>query len=261
MSAAGYQKSSLSGFDLAIGDIPGAFQFATFGFADNVDTTDPPVDVWNGFQIDGLTVFTLSTTADIDTISSSNALDTQLITIFGLDSNREWSIQVAQLNGQNKVTLDTPLVRINRVININGTDIAGVVRVYVDGPITAGVPDVLSTIRGYINQGDNISEQALFSTPSNFRTQLLNTFTNVGKASQGAGEILADIETRFKPLNSVSILSGHFTISTQGSGIIRFESPVPVPLLASADIFWRVTDVSANGTRINCGFNFELYPD
>lgn len=259
MSWTGKQQG-LSGFDLGRGAVPGAFQFNTFGFADDIDTVDPPVDIWNGFQIDGLSAFTFSSTDDINTISSSNGGDTQTILVIGLDANRKYTTVMTTLNGQTKVTLGTALIRVNRVINLSPTDIAGVVRVYVDTPIIGGVPTDKTTIRGYINGADNISQQALFSTPSDFDTVLLNTFANVGKAASGAGAILADVETRFVALGGAQILSGHFTANTEGTGAIGFESPVPVQLQRSADLFWKVTDVSANGTRLNCGFNFELYP-
>lgn len=259
----GWQPGStlgLSPWDLTIGAIKGAMQFNTFGFADDIGTADPPIDVWNGFQIDSLNTYTFSTSADIDTLSSSNVGDTgQLIIITGLDTDWKWSSQTVLTDGQNKVTLTTPLIRVNRITNFATTDIAGVVRLYVDGAITAGVPDTLVDVRAIINGAENVSEQAIFSTPADFDTFFLNSFYNVG-GGFGSGH-KAEITNRFTPFGGRPILAGRFDIETDGAGWLPQKEPIPTPFAQKSDFFVRVTDVSANGTNINAGFNFELLPN
>lgn len=170
MSGAGWSKASTSKFDLAFNPDPAAINFAGIGFVDGVGTSSPPVDVGNQFQIDGEKLFNLSTTADIDTLSSSNINDTTVIIVNGLDANHAFTAELITLDGQNKVTLATSLIRVNRIVSFGTDNIVGVVRIYVDTTIVAGVPTDKTTVRAIINGAENISQQALFSTPANFRT-------------------------------------------------------------------------------------------
>lgn len=85
----------------------------------------------------------------IDTISSSSAGDTQLVTIEGhtiSGTDLTFVTQTATLNGQNKVTLTTPLARATRIYNSGATDFAGTVYVFEDDTVSAGVPQTAAKV-------------------------------------------------------------------------------------------------------------------
>lgn len=114
---------------------------------------------------------TYSTSADIDSISSSDATDLHNITIEGLDINyRPVAAQIVTLNGQNRVAIPTPLFRIQRIYNATATPTAGALWVYVNTAITAGKPDDLKQIRKSIHrvstESNEISTSSSYTVPA-----------------------------------------------------------------------------------------------
>jgi len=91
---------------------------------------------------------TYQTTNSIDTISSSNAADDQVISLAGFTISGSGLLtrveQTVTLDGQNKVLLSTPLARVERGFNISATDTLGEVYVYRDTTLTDGVPTDLT---------------------------------------------------------------------------------------------------------------------
>ena len=156
------------GLELARGNIPGMSYVHKFGTAIDFDTVDNEVDVWDGSNDAAAWakyVYNYSSTADITRISSSSAGDTQVIEIQGLDSNWALTVQNVTLNGQSKVVLGTALRRIFRMKNEGSTDLAGTVFCYVDGAITAGVPNSTAGTRAIIRGVNNQTEMAIYTIP------------------------------------------------------------------------------------------------
>lgn len=115
-----------------------------FGQTDNADQ-NVWTTIWETAQDQPHETYV--TTDAIDTVSSSDAADTNVIqieghTVTGTGSSSEFIFvtQSATLNGRNKVTLTTPLARVSRVYVDNGGSIAGDVFVYEDTALTAGKP-------------------------------------------------------------------------------------------------------------------------
>ena len=95
-------------------------------------------------------------------VSSSSASDNQTLKLechtvsgTGTDSQFTFVVQTVTLNGQTPVALDTPVARVSRVFNDNGTELVGAVYVYeIDGTtVTAGVPSPASKIHSKIDAG------------------------------------------------------------------------------------------------------------
>ena len=96
----------------------------------------------------------------IDSISSSSASDTEEILIeshtvtgTGEDQKFTFVVQTVTLNGQNRVALPTPVARVSRVYNNNGTPLLGTVSVYENTAIVGGVPTDITKIHGQIQVG------------------------------------------------------------------------------------------------------------
>jgi hypothetical protein len=94
----------------------------------------------------------------IDTVSSTDATDTQDMKIEGHtvdgSGNFTFSVQSVTLNGQNKVVLSTPLARATRLYNDDNTDLAGTVYVYEDTAISGGAPTDMTKAH-LVTGGDN----------------------------------------------------------------------------------------------------------
>lgn len=126
-------------------------------YGKNVDLSTIKEEVWARGGVE-----TLPTTNAIDTISSSNSGDSQDVIVEGHtvdgSGNLTFVVQTATLNGQNKVTLGTPLARSTRIKNNDSDDFAGTVYVYEDDTLTAGVPQTEAKIH---LQTDGNSNQSL----------------------------------------------------------------------------------------------------
>lgn len=113
---------------------------------------------------------TLLSSNGITTVSSSSASDTQTLRLEGHtidgDGNFTFVIQNVALNGQNKVTLATPLARTSRSYVTSSTNLVGNIYYYEDTAITSGVPNDLTKVHLTVNIGENQSLKAA-STISN----------------------------------------------------------------------------------------------
>lgn len=173
------------GLALAKGDIPGHTHINKFGKAGDIDIADGFVDVWDGAgEANADKSYTYSSTADIDSLSSSNAGDTQDIEVQGLDTNYDLVTQTITLSGQTRVALTTDLVRVFRMENVGSSDIAGSVYCYVNGAITAGVPDTSADIRAIIQGSFNQTLMALYTVPNGKTAYMKNYWASIAVKQQ-----------------------------------------------------------------------------
>lgn len=151
------------------GRVPYSASVNKFGHAADFDTGDGLITVWDGAN-DAATLnlmqYTYSTTAAIDTISSSDNTDTQTIEIQGLDGDYNPVTQTVTLTGQTQATMGTPLLRVFRMKNTGTTDISGTVYCYENVTSTAGVPDTLSNTRSVILGSNNQTLMAIYTVPA-----------------------------------------------------------------------------------------------
>ena len=138
----------------------------------------------------------------ITTISSSSTADTQEIEVEGHtideDGNFTFVVQQVTLNGQNQVSLATPLARVSRAFNNNNVDLAGDVYVYEDDTTSAGVPDTDSLVHLLIRGSENRNQSFKASTTiSNVDFYIVTQFAVSLEAKQ-ASFVDGELEVRLK---------------------------------------------------------------
>ena len=208
----------------------------------DVDATDGLVDVWSGVEDTNADKnYTYSTSADIDTISSSDAGDSQVVQITGQTLDYTEVVQLATLDGQNKVTLDTPLFRVYRMINMGSTNFAGNIYCYVDGTISGGIPTTSSSIRAIVTNGYNQTLMCLYTVPAGKTLYLSKGEAAV--VSKIAGYMDGTFDVR--PFGGVFQTKRTFGLSTTGSSYINVLFPQPLYIPPKSDLRVRISG-SAN---------------
>lgn len=199
---------------------------------------------------------TYVTTDAIDTVSSSDAGDTQEIVIEGHTISNgllTFSTQTATLDGQNKVVLATPLARMTRLYNNGTSDFAGTVYGYEDDTVTAGVPDTASKVHLTVTNG-NQSEKA--STSISSTDYLIVTgielfvFTKTDETVEFIGEFREVAETPKVWRRVYSATSN----SKSNAFFEAFNPPIIVP--KNHDIRLRA---KSDGTAVDIGGAFSGY--
>ena len=191
----------------------------------------------------------------IDSISSSSALDTQqiylechIVTGSGEDQQFTFTTQVVNLNGQSRVALPTPVARVSRIYNNNGTNLTGAVYVYQDTPIVGGVPSDLTKVHAKIQQGfqQNFKAATTFSNEDYYI--LTGGFGSVSNKQAAAVDFFLEIKEPGKVFREVAAVSAN---STGGAWQIELDPAVIIP--KNCDV--RVTcETGDQGATVYCSF-------
>lgn len=218
-------------------------------FGSNLDIGTSEETVW---IVGG--VETLLTTNTIDTVSSSNAGDTQLVVIEGhtVDANGDFTfvVQSVTLTGQTKVVLTTPLARTSRIYNHGISDFAGTVYTYEDGLITLGVPDVAADIHLQSSGNQSLKASSTISKDDYYAvTQLVGTVDRQSASS---------VNFRFQVALKGKVFRTQYTFNVRNnSGTIVV--PLPQPIIISPNSDFRMNAVaSAASTPVLCAVHGTL---
>ena len=124
--------------------------------------------------------------------------DDEFMQLFDEDGNFTFVVQQVTLNGQNQVSLATPLARVSRAFNNNNVDLAGDVYVYEDDTTSAGVPDTDSLVHLLIRGSENRNQSFKASTTiSNVDFYIVTQFAVSLEAKQ-ASFVDGELEVRLK---------------------------------------------------------------
>lgn len=205
-----------------------------------------------------LAIQTQSSTADIDTISSSHASDSQTLEVHGLDTNWNVVVQTKALNGQAKVTLDTALIRVYRVKNISASALQGDAYVYVDSAITTGVPDDSTKIRAKVLVGKNQTAMAKYTIPLGYTGYLIKWYASILRAT-GVAAVACDLDIYIKEFGGVFRSKQPVGVQNTGQGSWQHEFPFPLSIPAKSDIEVRATPTA--NADISAGFSILLVKD
>ena len=249
-----------SGLAIAQGNVSGHSAVQKFGAALDFDSGDGEVTVWDG-AADGtaweLMRYVYSTTADIDSISSESGADTQEITLVGLDTDYNEVTQSATLNGQTRVALTTPLIRLYRMYNNNSSDLAGHVVAYVNTALTAGIPTDKTKIRAIIDPNAQQTLMAVYTVPAG-KTAYLQR----GYASTAGGNKNSNYIGRFytREVGKVFRLQNVNAISSTATSIITLDYYVPLRIPEKTDLEFTIetTETPILGSAISAGFDLVL---
>lgn len=201
---------------------------------------------------------TYVTTNVIDTISSSDAGDTQEVTIeghtvsgAGASAQFTFVTQTATLNGQNKVVLDTPLARVSRLADNDNAPFAGDIYVYEDDTLTGGVPDTASkihiTVLGSIGDTQSFKAATTFSNTDYFICT--GGFASVRRANTAVVDFVFEVRLPGKVFRPVSAI----TLNTAGVGFAQVDFKPYVIVPKNADIRVVATS-SANNVQADASF-------
>lgn len=247
----GFSKSKLP-FNLSVvlGYALGGDYVQKFGSNPLITTGTDPEDIWEGGGI-----YPFSDSADIVSISSSDNSDVQNVKIYGLASDGSEVTQIKKLQGQTRVALSTPLWRVHRMENFSypGTDFAGTIYCYSGTANTGGVPSGASVIKSIISDGNNQTEQAIYTVPAKKVAFLIRGEVGFGySGSIGAGVQQVKFIFRVRTYNNVfKNKKTVFCIST-GQTTHTDERPFPDPIPALSDIktqvYMTTADVAAHST-------------
>lgn len=246
-----------SGLAIAKGDVIGHSFVHKFGRAPDFDTGDGEVTIWGGAN-DALTnemQYNYSATAIIDSLVSSNSGDTQAIKVEGLDSSYALVTQTITITGQTRKALDTNLIRVNRLINVGSTDIAGNVYCYEDTALTAGVPIDTTKIRAIIIDGSNQTEMAVYTVPAGKTGYLRQWFASSSGAKKTTNYLT---KLKARPFGQVFQLKHSSSIADAAPYIHSYIEPEAFTEKTDIEMTASITDTGITEAAVSAGFDIVL---
>lgn len=251
-----------SRLNIAQGNVVGTSVIHKFGQAPDFDTSDGSVIIWDGANDAGANLmnYTYSTTADIDSLSSSDNGDTQLIEVQGLDDNWDLVIQSITLTGQTRVALTTNLIRVFRLKNLGNTNNAGDIYCFKNVATTSGVPNTIANTRAIMRAGNNQTLMSVFTIPNGKTGYLDNIYMGTAGASKSA-EYEMDLYSR--PFGGVFQLKHRRAVADGGTTDINHIYIIPEKINAKTDIHIasKILTVGVAGATIISGFDLIIIDD
>jgi len=245
-----------AGLAIAQSKVTGTSFIHKFGAASDFDVSDGFVTVWDGAEDDETyekMVYTYSTSADIDTLSSDDAGNTQELEVQGLDANYDLIVQTKTLAGLAKVVLDTPLIRVFRLKNVNSSNITGHAFISVDGTLTSGVPTP-NNVRAIIHGENNQTEMAVFTVPAGKTGYMRDWYASTAGAKRDSSHTIRIIA---RPFGQVFQLKHTANIDVNGTSYIKHDYTEPEKFTEKTDIEIRV-NTNQDIAGVAAGFDIVL---
>lgn len=245
----------------ALGKIDGVEAMRKFASLPNV-AADTERDIWDfGSDISpGVNIdydYPADETAPITTISSSDVDDTGVAYVEGLDINGVKTILNPQLEGQDKVTLATPLWRSYRASNLMTTVKAdrsagfeGQIYVYEDTDIVAGVPTDKTKVHCFMDNGNNSSLMSQYCCPAGFTGLFLAVEPRVSRKTAATIIIRAYVRNYGQVFRLVDVGA----LSSTGSSTFAVLNYIPIPFVEKSDLV-----ITAESDTNNVGASVVYY--
>ncbi len=245
-----------NGLSISKGEVSGTTYFHKFGSAPDFDQSDGLVSIWDGANDSGINEmqYNYSTSAIIDSISSSSLSDVQNIEIQGLDAGYNLKTQIVTLTGQTRKALSINLIRVFRLKNVGPVNCAGQIYCYENTPINSGVPIDTAKIRSIINGVNNQTLMSIFTVPSG-KTAYLRSWHVSG--ARGASSFAIDVQLVARPFGQVFQLKHQSVLLTEGSSHIKHDYVEPEKFTEKTDIEMRASS-TASASKVFAGFDIIL---
>lgn len=198
--------------------------------------------------------YRFSTSGQIDTLSSSNSGDNQFVLISGLDFTTWKQVdQVIQLQGQSKVALETPLIRVNKMFNVDTTRTSGDVYLYENTDINSGVPIDTSLVRSFFSFVEQDSLTGVYTVPSGKTGFFISLFSSLA-IKQTASVII----TGSARINGGVFMPGErFSLNSSGTTSISTLNNTFQPFPEKTDLI-TTADSNSNGVAVTATLNMLL---
>lgn len=227
----------------------GAELVRQFGSTNLIDSADAPSDIWSYADVQPTYTFP-SNSGETLYISSSSALDTMQIQIIGLDADFREQIVTVTVAGQTKKQISGTWTRVNKIINIGSSDVAGVVYVYTNATVLLGVPQTSSAVKSLIENGFNESLCGFYSVPAGKTFYATSYhFSCDAKNNNTLVNSTVTFDVRFDP-NKVFRTQEIIAVCNQSPVILMLDTPFPI--MGPADVQPQVRSVSANSVEFHC---------
>jgi len=252
------------GICIASGEIAGHSLVHKFGNAPDMDYDNGfEFTIWDGAE-DGAAWengrYDYSTTADIDSISSSDNSDTVDIEIQGLDSTSNLCAQTVTLVGTQRVALATNLYRVFRAKNVGASDLTGHVIIYPNTAIAAGIPSDKSKVRCVVQPDNNQTEMAIYTVPAGETAYV----RSIDFASSGASKSTSYICRLYaRSPGGVFRLQKKLALQDGGTTTYQYTYSDPPKYTAGTDLEMTVelTATGATAASVSGGFDLVLIND
>ena len=175
-----------------------------FGHNTDVGQDETGYTVWETGADDPHETFVADLVNSIDSISSGEAGDGQVMVVQGHTSTtnsagetvKTFVSQEVTLNGTTRVPLGTPLNRVQRAYNDGTTTLAGRVYIYENGDLTAGKPQTTTDIHLTVDPVSNQSEKAALSLAST--EYLIMTHMHFGVLERTSATVEVSLQVRLQ---------------------------------------------------------------
>lgn len=248
--------------EIALGNIPGRIIGDKFGRNPDVDSGSTPEDIWNGGG--NYTGHPFSTPETVD-VSSADANDTSAgtgarsIRIYGLKTSTSTAEETEDvtMNGTSNVTSSSTWYRIYRAhcltYGSGGTNA---------GDITIHHTTTTANVFAVVPAGQCQTTIAAFTVPQGKTMLIKSAHISIARANAGTGS--AEMSLRVRPNTQQGAETGtggyraiqYFDLTTQQSIDLQFYGGIVV--IQNMDVKWRCEDVSANDTKVNASWEYEL---
>ena len=223
-------------FDISRGCYRNASRAHIFGSNPDVDTTSAPETVWD---YGGLYPWSSFDTASALTCVSTDAGDTGVLTISGLDADLRILTEEVTLNGL------TPVVTTNVFGRVQDSRYAAGAATNI-GAITMSISAV---VVGHIGAGNSHSIAATYTIPAGHTGYFLQGQASVQKNKNIEVATMARFFGRPFSVEHIGEVS-------ESSYIYRAYTPIPLP--EKTDLEQRVSIAETNGTRATASFDLIL---
>lgn len=240
--------------EIVKGQVEGATGRVIQGHNGTITSVSAPEDI---IGTGGLATF--STTANIDSVSSTSSSDISVeLFVRGLDANWncvEQTVTLDAVDAQTTATLTTPLIRIEfaqvRVPAVGQVANLGDIWFYINGAaVVGGAPSNITDSRLLLESGENQDFSGIFTVPAGYYGLEVHNYISL------IGTTRADCELQLKTRNNnlatpLEYVAGKAGIAASGTSIWNFAPILAIVIPPKWDIWQRAFDVSAT-----CGLSY-----